>query len=82
MRTYEVSRDEYQVQLIEAIKPRKRDFWKVLRGKYTPLLQERSILTLAGYDRILKAQWAGPIKEQMSNSSIFLEHLDDSQNQP
>lgn len=46
--------DEYESVSYVAVPPRKRDFWKVLTGRYKPRVQREVHLTAKGVSRVLK----------------------------
>ena len=50
--------DEFHVVVVEAVAPRRRDWWRVLRGTYTPTLARRERLTVKGMDRVIRGVWS------------------------
>ena len=66
--------DEYEVTTVEPIPPRKRDWWAVLRGRYTPKVKKVKRLTVKGMNRALKQTWTAE-KMGLNNTTPFLENL-------
>jgi hypothetical protein len=70
--------DHYGPWVVTASKPRKRDFWKVLRGKWEPQLTVSQALTMKGMNRELKFVYHGPtLAEQLHDSSLLFEAFKD-----
>lgn len=57
----------------EAIAPRRRDFLRVLLGRYTPAVRRVERMTLAGADRALKDAWVGPAMAALAYNEWMLE---------
>lgn len=69
----DVESDEWTRVGYAADAPRKRDFWKVIRGKWQPEVRRVERLTVAGLNRTLKEVWsAEALKEQMFDSNPLL----------
>jgi hypothetical protein len=61
--------DHYGPWVIGAIPPRKRDFWKVLRGKWKPEVYVTQRLTLKGTNRVIKSVYTHErLTEQLADS--------------
>jgi hypothetical protein len=63
--------------IIEAEGPRKRDFWKVLRGRWIPQIKVLHSYTMAGYNRELKETYGPRLAKQLNEASPLLELFDD-----
>lgn len=64
---------EYVSVGYEAIAPRRRDFLRVLFGRYTPAVRRIERMTLAGADRALKNSWTGPAMAALAHNEWLLE---------
>jgi hypothetical protein len=67
----------YGPWIIDSTRPRKRDFWKVLRGKWVPQIRVSRHFTMAGYDRMLKETYGPRLSKQLNEASPLLEFFDD-----
>lgn len=66
----------YHPTVIEVVPPRRRDFWRVLLGRFVPTLKVSRGLTSLGFHRTLKHVWWGPtMQKQLYASSPLLERL-------
>jgi hypothetical protein len=73
----EAESTKYEDVLYRAVKPRKRDFWKVLSGTYTPQVERVERVTVAGVNKVLKEVWTSkPMQEQLYRDSPLLSSLD------
>jgi hypothetical protein len=68
--------DHYTPWVVEAVRPRKRDFWKVLFGRWRATVTVTQTLTVKGVNRELKFIYHGPtIAEAFHQASPLLEIL-------
>lgn len=65
-----VESDEYVSVFYATDAPRKRDFLKVLLGRYEPTVRRVERLTLAGMDREMKRVWS----PEAMNASFFTDN--------
>lgn len=49
-----IERHEEYIRAAVAVPPRRRDFFRVLLGRYEPKVIERRTITAAGYSKILR----------------------------
>jgi hypothetical protein len=66
------STEDFTVEYV-AIPPRRRDWLRVLLGRYTPEVRRLRRFTLAGLNRELKEQYTSGIRAAMNDASPFLE---------
>jgi hypothetical protein len=60
----EAESTKYESVSYRAVRPRKRDFWKVLTGRYVPEVVREVSLTVEGMNRALKEVWTGETMER------------------
>jgi hypothetical protein len=68
--------DEYTHVEYVAQRPRRRDFWRVLIGRYEPQVRRVKRLTLKGYDRALREVWTQPMVERFADKSYLLDRFE------
>lgn len=70
--------DQWGPLVISARPPRRRDFWRVLRGRYVPRLKLSRTLTLKGSEVRIANVWDGatlPV-EQLHQNSYLLDMIE------
>lgn len=72
--------DEFTTVSYEAAAPRRRDFWRVLLGRWQPEVRRVERITIAGLRRELKAAWDVPAMEaQMYVDNPWLAQIEEHQ---
>jgi hypothetical protein len=65
--------DKYEVVHYVAVKPRKRDFLRVLFGAYVPQVKREARITTAGMNKVVKETFtAEAMREQFFDESPLL----------
>jgi hypothetical protein len=60
---------------VKPVKPRKRDFWKVLRGKYTPALKVGRTHNMRMTSDTLREVWSSSAIERELGKGPIFSHL-------
>lgn len=72
----DVESDEFTTVSYEAVPPRKRDFWRVLLGRWKPEVRRVERLTVKGFDRLLRQTWTPErVEAQMLAPNPLLGYL-------
>ena len=72
----------YGPTVIEAVKPRKRDFLRVLFGRFVPTVFVSRRMTMAGFNRTLKHVWWGPsLQKKLYSEWRLLDRLRETESE-
>jgi hypothetical protein len=71
-----VESSKYKIVYIEAIKPTRKDLWRIWRGTYEPQVRRVERATPAGFNKMLRDVFSGPrITKQLFQRSDWLERM-------
>jgi hypothetical protein len=76
-RSIVVRKTKFKVTTVEPVPPRRRDFWRVLLGRYEPRVVRRTRLTAAGMSREIKKVWTAPALAALMYDSPLLAPLNE-----